>query len=196
MDIESIVAKLRARFGDAIGPVEQPEIEPIILVEPSRLADVAAFLRDDPDLACDYLMCITGLDLPPEEPKKKEKVPPKKKGEDVPPPEGPAAQGPPPVYRTAVVYNLFSYRHRHRVTLKVVMPRDGAHVPTVTHLWPAVDWHEREAYDLVGVVFDGHPDLRRILLPDDWEGHPLRKDYQVQEFYEIEGSTVRVPRGW
>tara|TARA_Y100000588_G_scaffold127149_2_gene139373 strand:+ start:7558 stop:8034 length:477 start_codon:yes stop_codon:yes gene_type:complete len=90
----------------------------------------------------------------------------------------------------SVVYHLSSSSHRHRITLKVEVPRDDPHVPTVEHLWLVANWHEREAYDMFGIVFDGHSDLRRILCPDDWEGHPLRKDYQVQEFYR--GIKVEV----
>jgi len=77
-----------------------------------------------------------------------------------------------------VVYHLFSYKHRHRVTLKVHCSKDNPTVPTVSQIWPTAEWHEREAFDLVGIKFDGHPDPRRILLPEDWEGHPLRKDDQ------------------
>jgi NADH-quinone oxidoreductase subunit C len=77
-----------------------------------------------------------------------------------------------------VVYHLLSYKHRHRVTLKTRCPKDDPVVPSVASLWPTAEWHEREAFDLIGITFQGHPDLRRILLPEDWEGHPLRKDYQ------------------
>jgi len=82
-----------------------------------------------------------------------------------------------------VVCHLFSFRHRHRIALKVRVPRDDPRVPTVSDIWRTAEWHERETYDLLGVVFEGHPDLRRILLPEDWEGYPLRKDYQVQAYY-------------
>lgn len=82
-----------------------------------------------------------------------------------------------------VVYHLFSMSKRHKFTLKVSVPKEEAVVPTLSHIWRAADWHEREAYDVLGIRFDGHPDLRRILLPDDWEGYPLRKDYVVQEYY-------------
>lgn len=82
-----------------------------------------------------------------------------------------------------VVYNLGSIAKKHKFTLKVEIPVDAANVPSVESVWRTADWHEREAFDLFGIVFTEHPDLRRILLPEDWEGHPLRKDYQVQEFY-------------
>jgi NADH-quinone oxidoreductase subunit C len=82
-----------------------------------------------------------------------------------------------------VVYHLFSMPKRHKFTLKVSVPKEASVIPTVSHIWRTADWHEREAYDLFGIRFDGHPDLRRILLPDDWDGYPLRKDYVVQEYY-------------
>ena len=77
-----------------------------------------------------------------------------------------------------VVYHLFSYRHRHGIVLKVEADRQSPAVPSVEGVWKAANFMEREVYDLFGVTFTGHPDLRRILLPDDWVGHPLRKDYQ------------------
>jgi NADH-quinone oxidoreductase subunit C len=88
-----------------------------------------------------------------------------------------------------VIYHLFSFKHRHWFAVKTEVPREGSHIPTVAFLWRTADWHEREVYDLFGITFDGHPDHRRILCPDDWEGWPLRKDYVVQEFYH----GIRVP---
>jgi NADH-quinone oxidoreductase subunit C len=77
-----------------------------------------------------------------------------------------------------VVYHLLSYTHRHSIVLKVEADRASPIVPTVEGVWKTANWFEREVYDLFGVTFEGHPDLRRIMLPDDWIGHPLRKDYQ------------------
>jgi len=89
-----------------------------------------------------------------------------------------------------VVYNLFSYEHRHELTLKVNTKREQPVIKTVEHVWPAANWMEREVFDLLGVHFDGHTDLRRILLPDDWIGYPLRKDYvEAPEYHGI--STIR-----
>ena len=76
------------------------------------------------------------------------------------------------------VYDLWSFELRHSFAIKVFAPRDKPSIPSVVDLWPAADWHEREAFDLLGIDFPGHPDLRRILCADDWEGHPLRKDYE------------------
>lgn len=88
-----------------------------------------------------------------------------------------------------VVYHLFSMQHNHWLVVKVKLDRESPHVPTVEHIYKAANWHERETFDMYGIVFDFHPDLRKILLPDDWEGYPLRKDYQVQELYH----GIKVP---
>ncbi len=87
------------------------------------------------------------------------------------------------------VYHLSSLKHRHWIVLKIEVPREGAKVPTVENVWKTANWHEREAYDLYGIWFDGHSDLRRILLPDDWEGHPLKKDWVWPE--EWHGIPVK-----
>jgi len=88
-----------------------------------------------------------------------------------------------------VVYNIHSMRHHHAYCLKADLPRENPHLPSVCGVWRGADWLERETYDMIGCVFDGHPDMRRILCPDDWEGWPLRKDYEVQEYYH----GVKVP---
>jgi len=82
-----------------------------------------------------------------------------------------------------VVYHLFSYAHRHEICVRVDLPRATPHVASVVSLWPTANWHEREQFDLLGVVFEGHPDLRRLLMPDDWVGHPMRKDFQEPKTY-------------
>ena len=89
----------------------------------------------------------------------------------------------------AAIYDLYATTHKHWFAVKVITDRDDPHIPSVMDLWPAADWHEREAFDLMGIVFDGHTDLRRILLPEDWVGHPLRKDYQYpREYHGIPGT--------
>jgi NADH-quinone oxidoreductase subunit C len=85
--------------------------------------------------------------------------------------------------RFACVYDLISTAHRHAFAVKVFTPREDPRLPSVAGVWPTANWHEREAYDLFGIVFDGHPEMRRILLPEDWQGHPLRKDYVFPKDY-------------
>lgn len=82
-----------------------------------------------------------------------------------------------------VTYHLNSTTEKHKLTLKVLLSAEDAVVPSVQAVWKTANWHEREAFDMYGIRFEGHPDLRRILCPDDWQGYPLRKDYKVQEFY-------------
>jgi len=91
-------------------------------------------------------------------------------------------RGPEEEPRFEVNYHLFSTTKHHRLRLKVLLNEDDVRVPTVTSVWRTANWHERETYDLLGVIFDGHPDLRRILLPDDWEGHALRKDFPLRGY--------------
>ena len=124
-------------------------------VAPDSIAEVAAFSRDQAPLAMDSLQCLSAVDY-----------------------VEPAEQA-----RIEVLYHLYSFEHGHKIALRVKLPRDHATCPSVAAVWPAANWHEREAYDLMGVVFKGHPDLTRILLPHDWEGHPLRKDYQPPDEY-------------
>ena len=93
-----------------------------------------------------------------------------------------ADRGPEDDPRFEVNYHLFSTRHYSRLRLKVLLTEDDPTVPTVTSVWKTADWHERETYDLVGIIFDGHPDLRRILLPSDFNGHALRKDYPLRGY--------------
>ena len=88
-----------------------------------------------------------------------------------------------------VIYHLFSFKHKHWFTIKTEVGREESHIATVSNLWRTADWHEREIFDLYGIIFDDHPDLRRILCPDDWQGYPMRKDYLVQEYYH----GIRVP---
>ena len=124
------------------------------MVATDALVEVAEFLKSDSALAMDNLMCLSGADYPKEEPPRME-----------------------------VVYHLYSYTHHHTFALKVHLPRENPAVSTVEGLWGVANFHERECWDMFGVVFTGHSDMRRILLPDDWEGHPLRKDWEDPEYY-------------
>jgi len=162
MTPQEIHNKLKEKFGDRILDFKGDVPNPWIRIEPSAAADITLFLRDDPALAFDFLMCLSGLDWP-------------EKG------------------KQEVVYHLFSMSLRHMIVLRAELPRENPKIPSVERIWPAANWHEREAFDLFGIVFEGHSDMRRILLPEDWEGHPLRKDYKVQKSYH--GIRVMNPPG-
>ncbi len=160
-----ITALLEQKFGARIKSKKLDAIDPFVVVEPGDLLDVCRFLRDEPRLRFELLNCISGVDYLEPDPKK-----------------APKAGFEP---HMEVVYHFQSFTHKHRFTLKVMLPRwkDGKpgelpEVTSVTGLWRTADWHEREVYDLCGVWFTGHPDLTRILLAEDWVGHPLRKDYE------------------
>src|ERR671936_323066 len=175
MTAADILALLDQTFGAKIKDKKPDALDPYAVVEPADLPEVCRFLRDDPRLRFDILNCVSGVDYFEPDPKK-----------------APKAGFEPHI---EVVYHLQSIAHRHRFVLKVSLPRwkddkpgQIPEVPTVTGLWPAADWHEREVYDLCGVWFTGHPDLTRILLSEDWVGHPLRKDYEFPlEYHGIRG---------
>lgn len=154
MDALAIHDRLKARFGDKLVSFEAQALQPSAVVASEAIAELAAYAKTEPDLAFDNLMCLSAVDYPKETPPRME-----------------------------VVYHLFSYTHRHRFVLKVHVPREAGRVPSVEGVWAVANWHEREAYDLFGIMFEDHGDMRRILLPDDWQGHPLRKDWQDPEFY-------------
>jgi NADH-quinone oxidoreductase subunit C len=158
MTAEEILNTLKAGFGEAVKEAKLDALQPWIALDPSRMMAIASFLRDDPAMQFDSLMCLSGVDY-------------NKEGQ------------------LGVVYHLFSMVHRHKIVLKAFCTKENPHVESVALVWGTANWHEREAFDLYGIIFDGHPDLRRILLPYDWEGHPLRKDYKVPEFY----NGMKVP---
>ena len=155
MDAKTIHEKLVERFGERIAGAGLDAGSPFAIVATDAIAEVAAFCKATPELAFDNLMCLSAVDFPKETPPRME-----------------------------VVYHLYSYVHLHTFALKVQLPREDPAVPTVEGIWGVANWHEREAWDLFGILFTGHSDMRRILLPDDWQGHPLRKDWQDPEYYK------------
>jgi NADH-quinone oxidoreductase subunit C len=175
MKAPEIIAILEEKFGPRIKSKNLEAQDPFIVVAPEDLIAVCQFLRDDQRLAFDMLNCISGVDYLEPDPKK-----------------APKAGFEP---HMEVVYHFSSFKKQHRFVLKLTLPRwkddkPGAlpEVPSLTPLWNAADWHEREVYDLCGIYFTGHPDLHRILLSDDWIGHPLRKDYEFPlEYHGIRG---------
>ena len=154
MEAAEIHERLAAKFAAKVVAFEATAKQPWAVVEPAAIAEIAAFCKADPELAFDNLLCLSAVDYPKETPP-----------------------------RFEVVYHLYSYKHFHQFVLKVHLPRENPGVPTVEETWGVANWHEREAWDLFGIAFEGHSDLRRILLPDDWTGHPLRKDWVDPDFY-------------
>jgi NADH-quinone oxidoreductase subunit C len=135
-------------------PVVDEQASPKALkIAPEDLVSVCSALHQNPSTYFDMLSCVTGVDNGPE------------------------------TGTMEVAYNLYSIPYDFHVMLKVTLPRDHAVVDTVTTIWRTADWQEREIFDMYGIVFKEHPDLRRILMPADWEGYPLRKDYKLQEYY-------------
>lgn len=141
--------RLSERFGEAVVESRFWAGTPIVEVRREALHDALLFLRDDSDCLMDHLSTEFAAHVPER------------------------ADGP-----LEVTYCLYSTTHRHWLTLKT-RTVDGTPVASAVDVWPIADWNEREAFDLVGVLFEGHPDLTRILMPEDWEGHPLRKDYPL-----------------
>jgi len=175
MTATDLVARLEEKFGAKIKSKNLQAIDPFVVVEAVDLLDVCRFLKENADLGFDLLHDISGVDYLEPDPKKAPKA-----GFDP---------------HVEVVYHLQSFKHLHRLVVKVILPRwkddtpgQLPEVPSLTPLYGSADWHEREVYDLVGVYFPGHPNLTRILLSEDWVGHPLRKDYEFPlEYHGIRG---------
>jgi NADH-quinone oxidoreductase subunit C len=170
MNVQEIHARLQTAFQPWLLAHDFETLDPWIEVRVDGLPEICRYLRDEDDLRFEMLHCITAVDYFEPDAKKAAAV-------DWKP-------------HLELIYHLSSMTHRHRLVLKVQMPRwredePGVlpEVPTVSNIWGTADWHEREVFDLMGVFFVGHPDLRRILCAEDWEGHPLRKDYQMPDEY-------------
>jgi NADH-quinone oxidoreductase subunit C len=157
-----LVKRLRERFAGAVGEALEFVGQVSVRIEADRIVEVCTFLRDDEEASFNYLSDLTCVHYPMR------------------------AEAP-----LEVVYNLYSIGRNERVRLKVSITESSG-VASVTSVWPTANWMEREVYDLFGVAFKGHPDLRRILLPADWEGHPLRKDYPL-EFIENAWTERHLP---
>lgn len=162
---EAAVEKLQAHFPDIFFEVRRFRNEVTVYVPRENLIEVARFCKTGDDMGYDYLSDLTGNDWPDRDP------------------------------RFEVIYQLYSMQHFTYLRLQVRVPEDDIVVPSVTGVWGTANWHERETFDLFGIRFDGHPDLRRILLSEDWEGHPLRQDYEIG-WEEPEFTVRKVPRDY
>ena len=165
MDGPAILARLRGRLGARLLDTHEHHGDHTGVITPEGNVDALRFCRDEPDLGFDMLMDLTAVDYL------------KYPGRE----DGP---------RFDVVYHLYSVTHNHRVRLKVPVEQDAPSVPTATALWPIADWLEREVWDMYGIRFDGHPDLRRLLLYEEFVGHPLRKDYPMERRQPLIGPNV------
>ncbi|SKB33151.1 NADH-quinone oxidoreductase subunit C [Daejeonella lutea] len=160
MEFDDIKNLITEKFGvSAIVEEQSGGLQHALIINPDQIASVCLELRNNEQTYFDFLSCLTGVDYGVEENK------------------------------FGVVYHLASIPFKSQLTLKVIKEHDrnaekSPSFQSVSHVWKTAEWHEREAYDLFGILFEGNPDLRRILLPDDWEGYPLRKDYVAADEYK------------
>jgi NADH-quinone oxidoreductase subunit C len=150
MNLEGLTNKIKEKFPESVLAASDFRDENTLVLRTEDLLPICRFLHDDPELTFDFLTDLCGVDHYPREP------------------------------RFEVIYHLCAMKSRSRLRLKTPLSGTTPHAPSVVSVWKAAGWMEREAFDLLGIIFDGHPDLRRILLTPDWEGHPLRKDYPLR----------------
>jgi NADH-quinone oxidoreductase subunit C len=165
VDGQAMLARLVERFGAGVLGTHAYRGDHTVIVDRAAVRDVLAFCRDDSALKFDMLTDVTAVDYlryPGRE-------------------DGP---------RFDVVYHLYSIDHNHRLRIKVPVEQDAASVPTASGLWPIANWLEREVWDMFGIRFEGHPDLRRLLMYEEFEGHPLRKDYPINRRQPLIGPKV------
>ncbi len=150
MDSEALLNKIKKKFPEAVLGTSLFRGEFTVQIRPEDILALCRFLHDDDEGSFDFLVDLCGVDYLPREP------------------------------RFEVLYLLRSLKTKDAVRLKVSLPGASPHVSSVFSVWKGADWMEREVFDMFGIIFDGHPDLRRILLTPEWEGHPLRKDYPLR----------------
>lgn len=167
LENSSTVKRFVEKFGDALQEVVYFQGETTLVVEKGRILELCQFAREDDALQFNFLADLTGVDRMPGEP------------------------------RFEVNYHLLCLSRAERLRLKVRISEKDCKVASVTPVWPTANWHEREVFDMFGIVFENHPDLRRILCPEEWNGHPLRKDYPMLG-YEEAAPAPEPPtkRGW
>ncbi len=151
MEPLQIADKIKEKFPKAVVSLAEYRGQASVVVNRESIPEVCRWLHDDPETGMDHLRDLCGVDWLGKK--------------DI---------------RFEVVYHLYSLKHRHMIRLKAPVPEDDPTVPSVTSVWKGAEWHERECFDMFGIRFEGNPDLRRVLMPEDWEGHPLRKDYPVE----------------
>ncbi len=150
MEPLEIVTRLKEIFLHEIVDVREFRGQVFVSVNRERILDICRYLHDDPEINMDYLADVCGVDYPDNQ------------------------------FRYELIYNLYSIKYNHRLVIKALIPESEPAIDSVVSIWKGANWHEREACDMYGIIFHGHPDLRRILMPEDWEGYPLRKDYPLK----------------
>lgn len=150
---KEIAEKIKEKFPDQVVDVAEFRDQVSVIVKRDQIVAMLRYLHDDPLLSFDHLQDLTAADY--------------LNKKDV---------------RFEVVYNLYSIRFRHNIRIRAQVPDNDPKISSVVPIWAGANWHERECFDMFGIVFAGHPDLRRILMPEDWEGYPLRKDYPLKGF--------------
>ena len=146
---EKVLDRLKAKFLDAKLEADEFRNELTIVIPKEKIVEVCKFLKEDKELCFDLLADLCGIDMNT------------------------------PSNRFGVIYNLYSFVNKHRIRLKTFTEEEHPNVPTVTGVWGTANWHERETFDMFGIIFEGHPDLRRMYMPDEFEYHPLRKDFPL-----------------
>ena len=164
-DVADELERAYPDFNDAIERIVVDRGELTLHIEAAKLQEVALKLRDTPSLRFEMCMGVSGVHYPEDS------------GREL-----------------HAVYPLLSLTHNRRIRLEVSVPQNHPHIPTLVEVWGGTNWHERETWDMFGIIFDGHPGLTRILMPDDWPGHPQRKDYPLGGIpIEYKGATVPAP---
>jgi NADH-quinone oxidoreductase subunit C len=164
-EVVDALADAYAGAGDAVERVVVDRGELTLHIEPSAIADVCKALRDDPSLRFELCSSVSGVDYLGHDEK-----------------------------RLHITYHLVSMTYRRRIRLECAIPAEDPRLPSVTQVYPTADWQERETWDMFGVIFEGHPSLTRILMPDDWEGFPQRKDYPLGGVpVEYKGAEIPPP---
>lgn len=146
---EKILERLKEKFGDAVLEAVEFRGELTVVVPKDRIVEVCKFLKEDPELRFDMLADLCGIDMYT------------------------------PTKRFGVIYNIYSLANKLRIRLKTFVEEENPKLPTMTVVWETANWHERETFDMFGIIFDGHPDLRRMYMPDEFEYYPLRKDFPL-----------------
>lgn len=173
MNINDIKNKIRERYPD-LNIWDKEGYPDSLLIEPAYIIEISQFLKENSELAFDFLICCLAVDYPSSE-----------YGDARISGEHEISES---LNHIEMIYLFHSYKHNHQIRIRTTLPRNEPSIDSVSSVFPTALWHEREIFDLFGVKFLDHPDLRRILLPEDWEGFPMRKDYEHE-------NLIRRPEG-